>query len=57
MTAYAGRRCPRCFWGLYDGAIGQNPDCYCYGKRLRKVVRLTNAAAALAIKEKSERGR
>lgn len=55
MTEYAGLRCPRCFWALYDGAIGQNPDCYCYGKRLRKKVRLTNTEAAAAIAKRGER--
>lgn len=42
---YAGLRCPRCFWVLHDGAYGMNPDCYCYGKRLRKRIRLTNTEA------------
>lgn len=52
LTDYASRRCPRCFWALYDGVYGQNPKCYCSGKRLRKVVRLTNDEAARKIREK-----
>jgi hypothetical protein len=55
MMDYASRRCPKCFWALYDGHIGQNPDCYCYGKRLRKVVRMTNDEAAKKIKERCEK--
>lgn len=42
-------RCPRCFWALYDGRIGQNPDCYCYGKHLRERIELTNKEAAKKI--------
>lgn len=52
-TPYAGLRCPRCYWALYDGHIGQNPDCYCYGRHLRKKIRLTNEEAAIKIKEKT----
>lgn len=51
-TDYAGLRCPKCFWALYDGVLGQNPHCYCYGKHLRKTVRMTNAEAKKAIKQR-----
>ena len=30
-----GRRCPKCFWALYDGSSCQNPDCSKHGKKVK----------------------
>ena len=49
-TRKGALRCPVCAWCLYDGWIGQNPDCECSGEDKRPVaVRMTNAEATAFI--------
>jgi len=41
---HRGKRCRKCAWALYDGHIGQNPACECWGKKIEgeDVIMLSN---------------
>ena len=50
VRPYRGRRCPECYWALYDGDWCQNSACRSHGQSPGvDALRLSNEEAAILI--------
>lgn len=50
VRPYRGRRCPSCYWALYDGVFCQNRDCLRHGTSPgADAILLSNEEAAILI--------